>query len=91
MLKYKELTEVKEILEKKGIKYKERRFNGVILLYINGLMQIDKPKKKDLERFWPEVRISLHEGDSGYCVKACGMTYMNQTLGSVMKHIWNWV
>ena len=90
-MKYCELTEVKEALDKRGMKYKEVRINGGILLYINGLMQIQKPTKSDSKKFWSEVRVSLHEGDSGYYVKACGVTHSNQSLEKVLNHIERWV
>lgn len=90
-MKYCELTEVKEALDKKGMKYKEVRINGGILLYVNGLMQIQKPTKNDTEKFWPEVRVSFHEGDTGYYVKACGAIYKNQSLEQVLEHIEKWI
>lgn len=90
-MKYCELTEVKEALDKKGIRYKEVRINGGILLYVNGLMQILKPTKKYRNKFCPDVRVSLHEGDTGYYVKACGAIYENQSLEQVLDHIERWI
>ena len=86
-MKYLELTEIKEALDEKGIKYKEVRNNGVIFVYVNGLMQIQKPKRTDKQKFWPEVRISYHAGDYGYYVKACGAIYDNQSIDKVMNLI----
>lgn len=87
MLNYLELTEVKKELESRNIKYKEVRPNNGILLYVNGLMRIDKPTRKQLETFWPNVRVSLHEGDSGYYVRDCGMIMENLTLNRVIDII----
>lgn len=90
MLTYLELTEVKNELERRGVKYQEGRVNGAIFVYVNGLMQINKPTKKQQKQFWPEVRISLHEGDYGYYVKECGMTHENQSIEKVMKYVEKW-
>ena len=90
-LKYCELTEVKEELDSRGIKYKEVRLNGGILLYINGLMQIQDPTEKQRKLFWPDVRVSLHEGDYGYYVKACGAIHQNQSIENVIDIIEYWL
>lgn len=86
-MKYLELTEVKERLEAEDIKYREGRINGGIFVYVNGLMQIDNPTKKQQKQFWPEVRISLHDGDYGYYVKACGAIHENQNIKSILGFI----
>lgn len=90
MLTYLELAEVKEEPEKRDIKYREVRINGGIFVYVNGLMQIDKLTKKQQKQFWPEVRVSLHEGDSGYYVKECGVIHENQSLEKVMNYVERW-
>lgn len=84
MTKYYELTEVKEVLDNKGIKYREVRINDAILLYVNGLMQIPEPTEEQRKQFWPDVRVSLHEGDYDYYVKACGAIYENQNIESIL-------
>ena len=86
-MKYEELTEVKEMLEANGIKYREVRINGGILLYVNGLMQIQKPNKEQQNRFWPDVRVSKHTGEKGYYVRACGVIYEHQRLDGIMNLI----
>ena len=91
MMNYCELTEVKEKLDSMGIRYQELRCNGGIFVYVNGLMQIDNPTKKQQKQFYPEVRISLHEGDVGYYVKECGVTHENQSLEKVINYVEKWV
>ena len=80
---YLELNEVKEELEKRGIKYREIRYKGGIFVYISGLMQEKEPEK----HFRAEVRISRLEGDDGYRVKACGELYKNRTIEQTMELI----
>lgn len=90
MLTYLELTEVKNELERRGIKYQEERVNDAIFVYVNGLMQINKPTKKQQKQFWPDVRISQCDGDYGYYVKECGMIHENQSIEKVMKYVEKW-
>ena len=86
-----ELTEIKELLDEKGIKYVEVRINGSIYVYVNGLIQIREPTQEDRAKFWPDVRISFSEGDAGYYVRACGVIHEDQSIDDVMKHIETWV
>lgn len=88
---YLELNELKEELDKRGIRYRENRINGCILLYVNGLMQIENPTRKQQTSFWPYVRVSLHEGDYGYYVRACGVIHENQSMEQVLGHIYEWI
>ena len=88
MVLFGELTEIKEALDTKGIKYEECIIpEGAIFVYVNGLMQIQKPTEEQRGQFWPYIRISLHEGDSGYYVRACGMIYENQTIDDILELI----
>jgi hypothetical protein len=91
-MKYLELTEVKEELEKRGIKYAEKvTGEGAKFVYVNGLMQIENPTEEQHTQFWPYVRVSLHEGDYGYYVRACGAIYEDQSLEQVLGHIEQWI
>jgi hypothetical protein len=87
MSKYLELTEVKEELDKRNIKYQEVRENGIIWLYVNGLMQIQEPTDEDKNKFWPYIRVSLSEGDLGYYVRDCGVCTENVDLDEVIELI----
>lgn len=88
--KFEELTHVKALLECEGINYKEKRMNGGIWIYVNELMQIKNPTKKQMKASYPEVRISKHSCDFGYYVKECGMIHENQSLEQVLKYVKYW-
>lgn len=84
---YEELDAVKEMLDAAGYKYEEVRYNEGIFVYVNDLMQIRKPTKKQMEQFYPDVRISKHKGEPGYYVKECGWIHKNQSLGQILACI----
>lgn len=84
---YLELDEVKKALEERGIKYREIRYKEAVFVYVNALMQKREPTTNDKKGFHPEVRISHHEGDDGYYVKACGAIYKNQTIERIIHLI----
>lgn len=86
-MRYLELTEIKKMLDERGIVYEEFRINGGIFVWTNGLMQIQNPTRADRKKFWPEVRISHHEGFDGYYVKECGITHENQSIEKVMYYV----
>lgn len=86
-MRYNELTEVKNVLNAAGIKFKEVRVDKARFIYVNGLMQIQKPTMDQKNQFWPEIRISSHEDDLGYYVKACGLIYNDVNMNTIMNLI----
>lgn len=91
-MKFCELTEIKEALDQRGIKYMERHYEGgAIVVWVSKLMQIANPTEKQRKKFWPEVRITEHEGDAGYRVRCCGIIYEDQGIENVMDLIDDYV
>ena len=87
---YLELDEVKEELDKRGIKYTEERIGDGIFLWVTWIRQIENPTPAQRREFSPSVRISHHKGFKGYYVKECGCVHENQSMESVLKYINQW-
>ena len=88
-----ELDDLKGRLNDEGIKFEEvRTENGGIFVYVDARMQMTKCEREALERqFFPEVRVSCHEGDCGYYVKSCGAIIENMELDEVIDEIKGWI
>lgn len=77
-INYLDLDEVIKALDEKKIKYRyydadSHPFITGPVVYVSALDQIDKPTKKQKEAFVPYIRVTSHEGDSGYYVRDTGM------------------
>ena len=89
-IRYLYLDEVKEELDKRGIKYKSSPIGDGESVWVTRIDQIENPTRKEREEFSPSVRITHHKGFVGYYVKECGCVHENQSMESVLRYINQW-